>query len=66
MHPGLPTEYSFHLNDTFQFRSNIKVAVETVGWDKANQTIWDEHPVWASTAFWYTLPAQPPDAPHRP
>ncbi len=58
VHPGHPTQYSFHLNDAFQFRRNIKVAVETVGWDKADQQIRDEHPVWGSTAFWYALPAQ--------
>ena len=59
VHPGHPTEYSFHLNDAFQFRRQIKVAVETVGWDKADQLIHNEHPVWGSTAFWYALPAQP-------
>jgi hypothetical protein len=53
VHPGYPTEYSFHLNDAFQFRRNIKVAVETMGWDKADQQIRDEHPIWGSTAFWY-------------
>ncbi len=63
VHPGHPTEYSFHLNDAFQFQRNIRVAVETVGWDKANQQIRDEHPVWGSTAFWYGLPDQPARAP---
>jgi hypothetical protein len=58
VHPGHPTEYSFHLNDAFQFRHNIRVAVETMGWDKADQQIRDEHPVWASTAYWYAYPAQ--------
>jgi hypothetical protein len=58
VHPGHPTEYSFHLNDAFQFRRNVRVAVETVGWDKADQQIHDEHPVWASTAYWYGRPAQ--------
>ncbi len=53
VHPGHPTQYSFHLNDAFQFRSNIKIAVETMGWDKAEQQIREEHPVWGSTAFWY-------------
>lgn len=63
VHPGHPTEYSFHLNDAFQFRRNIKVAVETVGWDKADRQIQNEHPVWGSTAFWYALPAQPARTP---
>jgi hypothetical protein len=53
IHPGHPTQYSFHLNDAFQFQRNIRVAVETMGWDKADQLIREEHPVWASTAFWY-------------
>jgi hypothetical protein len=58
VHPGHPTEYSFHLNDAFQFQRNIKVAVETVGWDKADQQIRQEHPAWGSTAYWYALPAR--------
>ncbi len=53
IHPGHPTEYSFHLNDAFQFQRNIKVAVETMGWDKADQIIREQHPVWGSTAYWY-------------
>jgi hypothetical protein len=54
VHPGHPTQYSFHLNDAFQFQRNIRVAVETMGWDKADQQIRDEHPIWASTAYWYS------------
>jgi hypothetical protein len=53
IHPGHPTQYSFHLNDAFQFQRNIRVAVETVGWDKNDQLIRNEHPIWGSTAFWY-------------
>jgi hypothetical protein len=53
IHPGHPTEYSFHLNDAFQFQRNIKIAVETMGWDKADQQIRAEHPVWGTTAYWY-------------
>jgi hypothetical protein len=56
VHPGYPTEYSFHLNDAFQFRNNIRVAVETMGYGQADQQIHEEHPIWASTAFWYGLP----------
>jgi Protein of unknown function (DUF2961) len=56
IHPGHPTEYSFHLNDAFQFSQNIKIAVETMGWDKADQQIHNEHPVWASTGYWYAPP----------
>ncbi|UCD30337.1 MAG: DUF2961 domain-containing protein, partial [Planctomycetota bacterium] len=50
MRPGDVCVYSFHLNDAFQFRKNIRVAEET--WVK-------EQPVWGSTAYWYALPAQP-------
>jgi hypothetical protein len=53
VHPAHPTQYSFHLNDAFQFRQNIRVAVETMGWDKADQVMRDDHPVWGSTAYWY-------------
>ena len=56
VHPGYPTEYSFHLNDAFQFRNNIRVAVETMGYGEADRQIHEEHPIWASTAFWYGLP----------
>lgn len=67
VHPGFPTEYSFHLNDAFQFQRNIKIAVETMGWDKADQQIRAEHPVWGSTAYWYATtwslaPPQPPSS----
>ena len=56
VHPGHPTEYSFHLNDAFQFQRNIRIAVETMGWDKADLQIRQEHPVWGTTAFWYAAP----------
>jgi hypothetical protein len=62
VHPGHPTQYSFHLNDAFQFQKNVRVVVETMGWDKADQQIRDEHPVWRSTAFWYAAPVQPEQA----
>ncbi len=56
VHPGYPSEYSFHLNDAFQFQRRLEVAVETVGWDKADVQIREEHPVWATTAYWYARP----------
>ncbi len=56
IHPGYPSEYSFHLNDAFQFQHRLEVAVETVGWDKADVQIREEHPVWATTAYWYARP----------
>jgi hypothetical protein len=56
VHPGHPTQYSFHLNDAFQFQRRLRVAVETVGWDEADRRIRAEHPVWSTTAFWYGAP----------
>jgi len=56
VHPGHPTQYSFHLNDAFQFRRRLRVAVETVGWDEADRRIRTAHPVWSTTAFWYAAP----------
>jgi len=44
--------YTFHLNDAFQFRKNVRVAEE----------IWkdpEQRAIWGTTAFWYALPAQP-------
>lgn len=58
-HPGEVGVYTFHLNDAFQFRRNIRVAEETVGLDGGDILIHREHPIWGSTAFWYALPAQP-------
>ena len=58
VHPGHPTQYSFHLNDAFPFRKRIRVAVETVGWDEADRRIHAEHPTWSTTAFWYADGAQ--------
>ncbi|MHC4123589.1 MAG: glycoside hydrolase family 172 protein [Planctomycetota bacterium] len=54
MRPGRPTVYSFHLNDAFQFQHNITVAVETTAFGKARRYIENEHPIWGSTAFWYS------------
>ena len=56
IHPGYPSEYSFHLNDAFQFQHRLEVAVETLGWDKADVQLREEHPVWATTAYWYARP----------
>ncbi|MBI5384158.1 MAG: DUF2961 domain-containing protein [Verrucomicrobia bacterium] len=62
-HPGEVSLYSFHLNDAFQFRRNIRVAEETFGMDgggmKGDTLIHRDHPVWGSTVFWYASPPQP-------
>jgi hypothetical protein len=62
-HPGEIGLYSFHLNDAFQFRRNIRVAEETFGMDGAGMIgdtiINRDNPIWGSTAFWYALPLQP-------
>ncbi len=55
LRPGHPTVYSFHLNDAFQFRHSIRVAEEQMG----NKVIDELHPDWSTTAYWYSLPAQP-------
>jgi len=62
--PGHPTVYSFHLNDAFQFRKSIRVAVEQMGYGRADRYIRTKGPIWSSTAFWYAkspLPAQSGD-----
>ena len=59
--PGHPTVYSFHLNDAFQFRKSIRVAVEQMGYGSADKLIRDKRPIWSTTAFWYAespLPAR--------
>jgi hypothetical protein len=40
--------YSFHLNDAFHFRNNIRVAEEV--WVEPHK-----YALWASTAYWYAL-----------
>jgi len=62
--PGHPTLYGFHLNDAFQFRQYIRVAVEQMGYGSADKLIRQQRPIWTSTAFWYAesaLPAQSGD-----
>jgi hypothetical protein len=54
--PGPVGLYSFHLNDAFQFRERIRVAVETVGLEGGDTIIREQHPTWKSTAFWYEAP----------
>ncbi len=60
--PGNVGVYSFHLNDAFQFQHFIRVAVETVGYNKGEEIIQKNHPLWGTTAYWYALPAQPADS----
>ena len=55
--PGEAAVYSFHLNDAFQFRKRVRVAVETVGFEQEMQIINEQHPYWGSTAFWYAAQA---------
>jgi len=55
--PGHPTMYSFHLNDAFQFRKSIRVAVEQMGYGGADKYIRTKHPIWSTTAFWYAKSA---------
>jgi hypothetical protein len=51
--PGHATVYSFHLNDAFQFRKNVRVAEEQMGYGPGDERIRSENPIWTTTAFWY-------------
>lgn len=63
LRPGHPTVYSFHLNDAFQFQRNVLVVEEEMGNEpEAVERIAKQHPVWGSTAFWYSLPARPAES----
>ena len=55
LRPGHPTVYSFHLNDAFQFQKKIRVVEEQMG----DKYIEEAHPLWTTTAYWYSQPAQP-------
>jgi hypothetical protein len=59
-HPGKAAVYSFHLNDAFQFRNNIRVAVEKRTHNFGAGDPFDNKTpsIWGSTAYWYALPAQ--------
>ena len=60
--PGNMAVYSFHLNDAFQFSSNVRVAVEVWPLVPYNPLLYPEYIgpcIWGSTAYWYALPAQP-------
>jgi len=59
LRPGHPTVYSLHLNDAFQFRRNVRVVEEQMGFGPGEKVIRQRHPLWTSTAYWYALPAQP-------
>ena len=59
-HPD-PTVYAFHLNDAFQFQKYIRVVGEEMGYAEGDRIIQRDHPIWATTAYWYAptaLPAQ--------
>lgn len=62
--PGHPTVYSFHLNDAFQFRKSIRVAVEQMGYGRADRYIRTKGPIWSSTAYWYAESALPARSGH--
>ena len=53
LRPGYPTIYTFHLNDAFQFRHNIRVVEEYVGWVDSQKYMEETHPRWSSVAYWY-------------
>jgi hypothetical protein len=55
LRPDHPMVYSFHLNDAFQFQKNIRVIEEYMG----DKYIDEAHPLWTTTAYWYSLPTQP-------
>jgi len=50
--------YTYHLNDAFQFRKNIRVAEEIWKVKHGREDV-VQNALWGSTAFWYALPAQP-------
>jgi hypothetical protein len=63
LRPGHPMVYSFHLNDAFQFQNNIMVVEEEMGNEaEAVRRISEQHPVWGSTAFWYSRDASPAES----
>jgi DUF2961 family protein len=62
LRPGHPMVYSFHLNDAFQFRRNIRVVEEQMGAGGGNDIIRSRHPRWGSAAYWYALPAHPAES----
>jgi hypothetical protein len=55
--PGNNAVYSLHLNDAFQFRTSVRVAVEIMPWVGAGIPL--PGALWGSTAYWYASPAQP-------
>ncbi len=59
MRPGNVNVYSYHLNDAFQFNTNIRVAVEI--WWLTDEMVKCIH---GSTALWYA--GEPQDAGSRP
>jgi hypothetical protein len=61
VHPGDVAVYTFHLNDAFQFKDNIRVCEEKWTHHRGNEDPFDNKVpcIWGSTAFWYALPAQP-------
>jgi len=63
LRPGHPMVYSFHLNDAFQFRNNIRVVEEEMGNEaEAVRRIAEQHPAWGSTAYWYSEHASPAES----
>ena len=63
LRPGHPMVYSFHLNDAFQFQNSITVIEEELGNEaEAVRRIMEQHPVWGSTAYWYSRDARPAES----
>ena len=63
LRPGHPMVFSFHLNDAFQFRDNIRVVEEEMGNEpEAVRRIIEEHPIWGSTAYWYSQYPSPAES----
>ena len=63
LRPGHPMVYTFHLNDAFQFQNNITVLEEEMGNEaEAVRRITQQHPIWGSTAYWYSRDARPAES----
>ena len=54
MRPGPVGVYSYHLNDSFSFEKNARVAVEIMPWVSREKM---PHSFWRSTAYWYKFPS---------
>jgi hypothetical protein len=55
MRPGHVGVYSYHLNDSFPFEKNVRVAVEIMPWTTRLPKR-QPYAFWRSTAYWYEFP----------